>query len=55
MTPNEVLLDSPPAETTGLNIKLLIFHPDSNCILDSWNFLWTGPQFVIKNLLLKAI
>lgn len=63
MTPDELLLDLPPAETTGLNINTLIFHPDLNPILGwrqsphchSWNFLWTGPQFVTKKLFLRAI
>lgn len=35
MPPNELLLNSPPTETTGLKINILMFHPVSNRNLES--------------------
>lgn len=66
MPPNELLLNSPPAETIGLNINVLIFHPDSNPNLESvanssLAFIELAvekgllPQFVPKQLFLRAV
>lgn len=63
---NELLFNSPPAETTGLNINILIFHPDSNpnpesVAKSSLAFMELVvdegplPQFVPKQLFLRAV
>lgn len=64
-TSNELLFNSSTAEDTGLNIDILVFHPDSNPNLElaksSLAFMEFAvdkrppPQFVPKQLFLRAV